>query len=95
MGLQDIPRWPPGLGKAQITAEMQQERQAVIDNNRVIREKAKHLQEDWMQNKWFPVYRQFLLNHGRVAQEPLYLLNTLGGRHPEPIYYEIITIEQI
>jgi len=95
MSMQEVPRWPPGLGKAQITDKMKQERQAVIDNNRVFHETANQLQDDWVQNKWFPTYRQFLLDNGRVPKEQLWLHETLGSRYWEEIYYSIEEIEQI
>jgi hypothetical protein len=92
---QEIPRWAPGLGKAQITENMQQERQAAIDNNRLLNEVANQLQDDWVQNKWFPTYRQFLVDQGRVPKEQLWLHETLGSRYWDEIYFSIQEIEQI
>jgi hypothetical protein len=95
MSMRDIPRWAPGLGKAQITPKMQEERQALIDNNQLYHATANQLQDDWMQNKWFPAYRQFLLDHGRVVPEPLWLHLTTGHRYVEEVHYRIEEIEQI
>ena len=63
------PKWPPGLGKDQITQAMLDERQAWEDHNRAMIDEATRINKEWQTNVWWPTYKAFALAEGLEVPE--------------------------
>lgn len=56
----EIPRWPTGLGKHQITQEMRDERQAIYDYNARVHEENAAMYNKWQQEVVLPAIHAYL-----------------------------------
>lgn len=90
----DIPKWPAGLSKNQITDEMKEERAAIVNHNEQHYAEAQRLHKEWQDQVWFPAYREFCKQHGKEVPEVLDYHNTLS-RQCEKIYYSIEELPEI
>lgn len=88
------PAWPPGLGQNQITQAMRDERAAWKAHDDAFLKELTDINDEWINNVWFPAYRALLVEEGHQVPEVLNFSQTLGS-YMEDVDYEIEEIKEL
>jgi hypothetical protein len=89
------PRWSPGLGKHQITQTMIDEREAWQTHYNAVMAEITEIENEWRDNVWYPIYRQFLIDEGKPVPEVLVYGETMGTKYFPTVRYEIEEIPEL